>query len=61
MEGITETRFLSLLCGQSFDWLQVEVIVKMQIVKILSMDQQIQHVVALADDLEAGFNPIKLS
>ena len=31
----------------------------MKIIQILSMDEQIQHVVALTTDLEADFHPIQ--
>ena len=52
MEGITEARLLSLLGGERLDGLQVEVVVEMQVVEVLTMNQQIQHVVALSAHLQ---------
>ena len=31
----------------------------MQVVEVLSVNQQIQHVVALSADLQSHFNPVK--
>jgi len=78
MESVSEPGLLSLLGGQSFDWLkgrleeileielfwyvqnlEIEVVVQMQIVQILSMDEQVQHVVALAQHLQSNFHPIQ--
>jgi len=61
MEGISEARLLSLFGCKGFHRLQIEVIVEMQVIQILSMYKKVQHIVALADYLEAGFYPIKLS
>lgn len=47
MKGVSKTRFLSLLRGQCFDWFQIEVVIQVKVVKILSMDQQVEHVVTL--------------
>lgn len=52
MEGIAETRLLALLGRQSLDWLQVEVVVQMQVIQVLAMDEQIQHVVPLSTNLQ---------
>lgn len=51
MEGIAKTRLLSLLRCECFHWLQVKVVIQMQIVEVLTVDQQVEHVVALATDL----------
>ncbi len=32
VEGITETRSLTLLCGESLHWFQVEIVIQMQVV-----------------------------
>lgn len=48
------------LCGQCLDRLQVEVVVKMQVVEVLTMDQQIEHVVALSANLQAHLHPVQL-
>ncbi len=61
MEGISESGLLSLLGGQGLDWLQIEVVVQMKVIQVLSVNQQVQHVIALTDNLETCLNPIKLS
>ena len=60
VECITEATLLALLCRESLDRLQVEVVVQMQEVQVLAMDEQIEHVVALPADLQSCFNPVKL-
>jgi len=47
------------LSGQRLDRLQVEVEVQMKIVEVLAMYEQIQHVVALAADLQTDFDPVE--
>ena len=47
MEGISEARLLSLFGGESLDWLQIEVEIQMQVVQVLTVNQQVQHVVTL--------------
>lgn len=59
MEGISKPRFLSLLCGQGLDWLQVEVVVQMEVVQVLAVDQQVQHVVTLPTYLQTNLHPIQ--
>ena len=51
MEGISEPTLLSLLGGESLDGLQVEVVVKMEIIKVLTVDEQVQHVITLSTHL----------
>ena len=60
MEGITEPRFFPFFGSQSFDWLEIEIEVQVEIVQILTVDQQVQHIVALSTDLEASLNPVQL-
>ncbi len=52
MESIAKSRLFPLLGGQRLHRLQVEVVVQVEIVQILAMDQQIQHVVPLTTDLQ---------
>ena len=59
MECIAKPRLLPLLGGQGLDWLQVEVVVQMQVVEVLAMDQQIEHVVALPADLQGAKPKVK--
>lgn len=48
------------LCGQCLDWLQVEVVVEMQVVQIFTMDKQVEHVVTLSANLQAHLHPVQL-
>lgn len=48
------------LCGQRLDRLQVEVVVEMQVVEVLTVDKQIEHVVALPANLQTHFHPVQL-
>ncbi len=59
MESVSETRLLTLFCRQRLDGLQVEVVIKMQIVQVLTVNQQVEHVVPLTADLKTNLNPIK--
>lgn len=52
MEGVAESGLLSLFRRQRLHRLQVEVVVQMQVVQILAVNQQIQHVVALSQHLK---------
>lgn len=76
MEGISESRLLSLLgrlhwismilyfCEgmtyQRLDGLQIQVVVEMQVVEILSVDEKIQHIVSLSNDLKTSFHPVEV-
>ena len=51
MESVTETRLLTLLRRQSLHRFQVEVVVQMEIVEILTMNQQVQHIPPLSAHL----------
>mmetsp|Transcript_139393 Transcript_139393/g.242388 ORF Transcript_139393/g.242388 Transcript_139393/m.242388 type:complete len:464 (+) Transcript_139393:5762-7153(+) len=59
VEGVAEARLLALLRGQGLDGLQVEVVVQVQVVQVLAVDQEVQHVVALAADLQPGLHPVQ--
>lgn len=48
------------LRGQCLHRLQVEVVVQMQVVEILTVDQQVEHVVALPAHLQPDFHPVQL-
>lgn len=48
------------LCGQCLHRLQVEVVVQMQVVEVLTVDEQVEHVVALPTHLQPDFHPIQL-
>ena len=60
MEGISEAALLALLCGERLDGLQVEVVVQVQVVEVLPVDEEVEHVVALAADLQSGLDPVQL-
>ncbi len=58
MESVSETRLLSLFRGKGLHRFQVEVVIQMKIVEILSVDQQVEHVVTLSAYLKAGLHPV---
>lgn len=47
VEGVSKARLLALLSGERLDGLQVEVVVEVEVIQVLAVDQQVQHVVAL--------------
>ena len=61
MESVTEPRFLTLFCCQGLNWLEVEVVVQMQEIKIFTMDEKHEHVKPLSTNLETNFQPIHFS
>mmetsp|Transcript_19442 Transcript_19442/g.63358 ORF Transcript_19442/g.63358 Transcript_19442/m.63358 type:complete len:470 (-) Transcript_19442:1597-3006(-) len=60
VEGVAEARLFALLGGERLDRLQVEVVVEMQVVDVLPMDEQVEHVVALPAYLQPGLHPVQL-
>ena len=59
MESVTESRLLAFLGRQGLDRLQVEVVVKMQIVEVLTVDKKVQHVIALFTHLQTNLHPVQ--
>lgn len=51
MEGVSEAGLLSLLGGEDFDGLEVEVVVEMEVVQTTAVDEEVEGVKALANDL----------
>jgi hypothetical protein len=60
VKGVSESRFLSLFSGQSLDGFQIHIVIQVQVVKILAVNQKIQHVVALPTNLQTRLDPIQL-
>mmetsp|Transcript_7034 Transcript_7034/g.20668 ORF Transcript_7034/g.20668 Transcript_7034/m.20668 type:complete len:555 (-) Transcript_7034:1166-2830(-) len=60
VEGVAEAGLLALLRRQRLHGLEVEVVVQVQVVQVLPVDQQIQHVVALAAHLQPDLHPVQL-
>jgi len=60
VERVPKATLLPLLCRQRLDWLQIEVIVQVQVVQMLPVNQQVEHIVPLTADLQAGLNPVEL-
>ena len=58
VEGVSESRLLSFLGGESLDGLQVHVVIEMEVVQVLSVNQEVEHVVTLSADLKTSFDPI---
>ena len=40
-------------------YFQIEVVIQMKIVEVLTMDQQVEHVVALAQHLQTRLDPVQ--
>ena len=59
VERVPEPRLLALLGRQGLDGLQVEVVVEVQVVEVLAVDKQVQHVVALLTDLQTNLYPVQ--
>ena len=59
MKSITKPRLFTLFRCQSLDRFQVEIVIQMQVVQVLPMDQEVQHVVPLTANLEADLDPIQ--
>eukprot|EP00965_Chrysotila_dentata_P150735 4980259-Pleurochrysis_carterae.AAC.1 len=60
VKGVAEARLLALLGGERLDGLQVEVVVEVEVVDVLAVDEQVEHVVALPADLQAGLHPVQV-
>ena len=60
MEGVSEAGLLSLLGGEDFDGLEVEVVVEMEVVQTTAVDEEVEGVKALANDLQTGLYPVLL-
>lgn len=48
------------LGGERLDRLQVEVVVQVQIVEVLPVNEKVEHVVALAANLQPYLHPVQL-
>lgn len=49
------------LCGEGLDRLEVEVVIQVQVVEVLAVNEQVQHVVSLSAHLQAHLHPVQLS
>lgn len=56
---ISEPRLFSFFSRQRFHRLQIEIVIQMKVVQIFTMNQKIQHVVALTAHLQSRFDPIQ--
>ena len=59
IESVSESRLFTFLRGQRLNRFQIKVVIQMKVVQVLSVDQQVKHVVALATNLQANFYPIE--
>lgn len=59
MERVAEARLLALFGRKRLDRLEVEVVVEMQVVEVLAVDEQVEHVPALAAHLQARLDPVE--
>ena len=60
MEGVAKPRLLPLLGGEGLHWFEVEVVVQVEVVQVLAVDQQVQHVVTLTTHLKPRLHPVQL-
>ena len=51
---------MSYLSCQCLDGLKVEIVIQMEIVEVLTMDEEVEHVVSLSAYLQTNLQPIKL-
>lgn len=58
VEGVSESRLLALLRRKRLDRLQVHVEVEVEVVQVLAVDEEVEHVVTLAADLKTRFDPV---
>mmetsp|Transcript_44752 Transcript_44752/g.136556 ORF Transcript_44752/g.136556 Transcript_44752/m.136556 type:complete len:261 (+) Transcript_44752:1220-2002(+) len=59
MEGIPKSRLLPLLGRQRLGRLEVEIVIQMEIIELLPIDEQVEHVVPLTAHLQSGLDPIQ--
>lgn len=59
MKGVSESRLFSLLGSERLDRFQVQVVIEVQVVQVLSVDKEVEHVVALSTDLKTCFYPVE--
>ena len=60
VERVAEPALLAFLGGERLHRLQVEVVVEVQVVQVLAVNQQVQHVVPLAAHLQPRLGPVQL-
>jgi hypothetical protein len=60
MERVSEAGLLALLGRKGLDRLQVEIVIQMKVVEILAVNQEVEHVVTLPADLQAGLDPVQI-
>ena len=60
VERVAEARLFALLGRQRLDRLEVEVVVEVQVVEVLAVDEQVEHVVPLAAHLQPHLDPVEL-
>jgi len=61
VESVSESRLLSFFRRESLDGFQVHVVIEMEVVQVLSVNEEVEHVVTLSADLKTSFDPINRS
>lgn len=56
--GVSETRLLALLGRERLNRFKVQVVVEVEVVEVLAVDEEVEHVVALPADLETSLDPV---
>ena len=59
VEGVAEAGLLALLGGERLDGLEVEVVVEVEVVEVLAVDEEVEHVVALTANLKPDLDPVE--
>lgn len=58
VERVSESRLLSFLRRERLHGLQIHVVIEVEVVQVLAVNEEVEHVVTLSADLETGFDPI---
>jgi hypothetical protein len=61
VESVAKSRLLPLLGRERLYRLQVKIVIEMEVTQIFSVNQEVEHIVALSADLQACLDPVKLS
>mmetsp|Transcript_2747 Transcript_2747/g.4977 ORF Transcript_2747/g.4977 Transcript_2747/m.4977 type:complete len:318 (+) Transcript_2747:225-1178(+) len=59
MEGIPETALLTFLRRERFRRLEIKVVIQVEIIQLLTIDEQVEHVVTLPTNLQPHLHPIQ--
>ena len=61
MESVSKPGLFPLLGCLSLHWFQIEIVIQMEIVEVLPVYEEIEHVVHLPAHLQPSLHPVKCS